>query len=106
VTRPLRRSDHIVIFPVYLDSSRTKREGRRVSRFEGVPDPRVGEIAEACAKLGLDFRTEDQAAHPRDPTVRKGVVRVRRSGSKAASLGEVVLLIRQLRVEKAEKGKG
>jgi len=96
----------MVIFPVYLDSSKTEGDGRRISKSEGVQDPRLNEIADACASLGLDCIVEANASHPREPTARRGLVRVGGGGSKGALLKKIALLIRQSRAERAEKSKG
>jgi len=102
----LRRSDRVVIFPVYLDSSKTVSDGRRVPKPEGVQDPRLNEIADACAQLGLDYTVEANASHPREPTTRRGLVRVGKGGSKRALLKKIALVIRQSRAERVEKSKG
>ena len=41
------------IYPVYFDSSRTLKEGRRVSLALAVKNPMAKELAEACASLGV-----------------------------------------------------
>lgn len=102
----MRRSDRLVIFPVYLDSSKTISDGRRIPKSEGVQDPRLNEIADACAHLGLDCTVEANASHPREPTARRGLVRVGGDGSKSALLKKIALAIRQSRAERAEKSKG
>jgi len=102
----LRRSDRVVIFPVYLDSSKTEGDGRRIPKSEGVQDPRLNEIADACARLGLEYTVEGNASHPREPTARRGLVRVGERGSKVELLRKIALLIRQSRAERAEKSKG
>jgi len=102
----LRKSENVVIFPVYIDSSKTEGGGRRIPKSAGVQDPRLNEIVDACARLGLNCIVEENASHPREPIARRGLVRVGEGGSKSALLKKVALLIRQSRAEKAEKSKG
>jgi signal recognition particle subunit SRP19 len=102
----LRRSEQVVIYPVYLDSAKTEGEGRRIPKSAGVQDPKLGEVAAACARLGLKCTVEEGASHPREPIARRGLVRVAGSGGKGALLKRIALLIRQSRAERAEKSKG
>jgi len=89
-----------------LDSSKTESDGRRIPKSEGVQDPRLNEIVDACARLGLDCIIEANASHPREPTARRGLVRVGEHGNKSALLKKIALLIRQSRTERVEKSKG
>ena len=102
----MRRSAQLVIFPVYLDSTKTQGEGRRIPRSAGVQDPKLSEIAAACARLGLDYKVEEGASHPREPVARRGLVRVVGGGGKGALLKRIALMVRQSRAERAEKSKG
>jgi len=103
--RYLRRSDRVVIFPVYIDSSKTRGEGRKVSKTKGIQSPRLSELAGACSALGYDFLVEESASHPREPTESTGVVRVLKKGRKAEMLERIAAQIKRSRSEKTEKVK-
>ncbi|KAF2103833.1 signal recognition particle, SRP19 subunit [Rhizodiscina lignyota] len=54
------------LYPVYFDSSRTRHEGRRVSKNMGVPNPLAREIVDAVAGLGVKVAFEPGKTHPKD----------------------------------------
>ncbi len=61
------------IWPVYIDSEKTKKEGRRVSKENSVPSPKLREITNAAKKLQLNPEVENQKAYSRswwEPTGR------------------------------------
>eukprot|EP01056_Protomagalhaensia_sp_Gyna25_P000403 Protomagalhaensia_sp_Gyna_25__402@NODE_118_length_5105_cov_114_513028_g92_i0_p4_GENE_NODE_118_length_5105_cov_114_513028_g92_i0NODE_118_length_5105_cov_114_513028_g92_i0_p4_ORF_typecomplete_len236_score43_40SRP19/PF01922_17/1_1e04SRP19/PF01922_17/5e25BAF1_ABF1/PF04684_13/0_016_NODE_118_length_5105_cov_114_513028_g92_i025243231 len=63
-----------IVYPHYLDSERTHKRGRRVTRSLAVPNPFPEEVAEACSQLGLRWVLEDKC-YPRDFLLR-GRIRV------------------------------
>ena len=58
------RGKRIVIYPAYLDSSLSRKEGRRVPRSLAVHNPRIEEIVKAAEELGLNPIVED-SKYPR-----------------------------------------
>ncbi len=54
----------MVIYPAYLDSTLSWREGRRVPRSLAVRNPSVEEIVKAAEELGLNPVVEE-ARYPR-----------------------------------------
>eukprot|EP01137_Pigoraptor_chileana_P034407 Opistho-2@26912 len=65
----------VCIYPVYLNSTKTVPEGRRVSRERGVRDPTCNEIRDVCNSLKLECAVEPHKCYPRDFT-QQGRVRV------------------------------
>jgi len=55
-----------VIWPAYLDASKTRSEGRRVPRDLAVDDPTVDEIAEAAQQVGYDAVIERDMTYSRE----------------------------------------
>ena len=55
-----------VIWPAYLDSALSRREGRRVARDVAVDDPTVDEIAEAVQQVGYDAVIERDKTYSRE----------------------------------------
>jgi signal recognition particle subunit SRP19 len=55
-----------VIWPAYLDATKTRAEGRRVPREGAVDEPTVDEIAEAVQQVGYDAVVERDATYPRE----------------------------------------
>lgn len=54
------------LYPIYFDASRTRAQGRRVSRGLAVANPLAGEIVNACARLRLPMLFEPGKTHPKD----------------------------------------
>ena len=50
----------IVLWPVYIDSTKSRGKGRKISKQDAVPRPRVEEIVEAAEILGLNPIVEDK----------------------------------------------
>ncbi len=53
------KGKNVIIYPAYLDSSLTRKEGRRISIEHSVKDPKPDEIAKAARNLGLDAYIEE-----------------------------------------------
>ncbi|RDW94472.1 signal recognition particle protein Sec65 [Coleophoma crateriformis] len=58
--------DFQCLYPVYFDKNRTRAEGRRVGKELAVENPVAREIANACARLGLESCFEMMKTHPKD----------------------------------------
>lgn len=54
------------LYPVYFDASRTRAEGRRVSKDLAVPNPLARELVNACRDLRLQTLFEPEKMHPKD----------------------------------------
>lgn len=53
------KNKRIVIYPAYIDSSLSRKEGRRVPKSIAVYNPRIEEIIKAAEELGLNPIVED-----------------------------------------------
>lgn len=65
-----------IIWPAYLDATRSRSDGRRVPRALAVVDPTVDEIAVAVQQVGYEPVVERDVAYPREFEPR-GRVRVK-----------------------------
>lgn len=59
-------SDWQVIYPVYFDSTRTHKEGRRVSKEMAVKNPQAHVLMHACRDIGVHVVFEAEKTHPKD----------------------------------------
>jgi len=85
----VRQQDKIIIWPAYFDSTKTRNDGRRVSRNLAVPSPRITEVKEAAEKLGLTHELVADVGYAKTPWLKTGMILVKKKGSK----GQMVLLI-------------
>lgn len=81
--------DQYVLWPIYFDRSRSRQDGRRVSRQLAVKNPSVDDVAAAAKKLELDPEVEADAAHPSRWWKQEGRVLVAQQGSKTEIVRDV-----------------
>ena len=99
------RGKRIVVWPVYIDSTASRSEGRKVPLSRAVRRPRVEEIVEAAERLGLHPEVED-ARHPRRWWEQRRRVIVDKVGSKLKTLKMIAEEIKRLREEKRRLERG
>eukprot|EP00128_Syssomonas_multiformis_P008662 Colp12_sorted_trinity150504_noHs@5807 len=63
---PSARVRWICFYPVYIDSTKTLEEGRRIAKESACRSPTCPEIFDACTKLKLPVDIEPNKAYPRD----------------------------------------
>jgi len=78
----MRKQDKLIIWPIYFDSTQTRKEGRRVPKSLAVYSPKISEIKEAAEKLGVKCELLMDVAHPKMPWLKSGVLLVRKSEPK------------------------
>lgn len=54
----------VTLYPAYFDSSRSREEGRRVSKSMAVSNPTLEELRDAVKELGYRVEVEVDTAHP------------------------------------------
>ena len=91
----------IVIWPAYLDATKPKSRGRKISRAKAVKSPRLSEIVEAARKLGLNPVVEEEKAFPSSWWEFSGRVLVDKKGGKTELLRRIAELIKEAREKKA-----
>jgi len=97
----MRKQNKIVVWPIYFDSTKTKGEGRKLPKKYAVPNPKIDEICEAIKKLGLKFEVVADAAYPKKPWRKTGVIYVEKKQPKL----KILKLIGQKLVEMKSKSR-
>ncbi len=54
-----------IIWPAYIDSTKTKHDGRKIPMVDAVESPKLREITKAADKLGLNPEIEKNKSYPR-----------------------------------------
>ena len=54
-----------IIWPVYIDSKKTKLDGRKIPMVDAVSSPKLREISKAAKKLGLNPEVEKTKSYSR-----------------------------------------
>jgi signal recognition particle subunit SRP19 len=78
----MRKQDKAIIWPAYFDAGKTRMKGRRVPKNVAVQSPRIQEIEEAAAKLGLEHELVPEKGYPKTPWHKAGMLLVEKKGSK------------------------
>jgi len=89
----MRQQDKIIIWPAYFDSTKTRNDGRRVSRNLALPSPKIIEVKEAAEKLGLMHELVADVGYAKTPWLKTGMILVKKKDSKGQT---VLLLAKQL----------
>ena len=93
----MQQNDKVVIWPVYIDSSRSRKEGRRISKKNAVSSPKLSELIEAAQKLGLNPEPKAEAAHPRIWWEKTGCILLKKKKKKSHYLLQLSQKIIQAR---------
>lgn len=71
-----------IIWPAYIDSKRTQKEGRKIPKENAVSSPKIREISRAARKLGLNPEVESDKAYSKSWWENSGRVVVDKNMSK------------------------
>ncbi|RWX72897.1 MAG: hypothetical protein Metus_0871 [Candidatus Methanosuratincola subterraneus] len=85
-----KKEGQFVVWPAYLDSSKTRSRGRMIPKEKAVESPTAEEILEACRDLSYEAQLEGEKKFPSSWWERPGRVLVSKKGGEK----KAVLLIR------------
>jgi signal recognition particle subunit SRP19 len=88
-----------IIWPAYLDSKRTKAEGRKIPKNQAVRSPKLREVTQAAKKLGLNPEVEKYKSYPPSWWEYSGRVIVDKKMGKREVLFKISNLIRGSRTK-------
>ena len=95
----MRKQDKAIIWPAYFDLGKTRKEGRRVPKNLAVQSPRLIEIQEATAKLGLQNETVADKGYPKTPWLKTGMLLVEKNTSKEQVINKIAKQLLKTRNE-------
>lgn len=95
----MRKQDKAIIWPAYFDLGKTRKEGRRVPKNLAVQSPRLIEIQEATAKLGLQNEAVADKGYPKTPWLKTGMLLVEKNTSKEQVINKIAKEILKTRNE-------
>jgi len=99
----LKQNGKMVVWPAALDSTKSRSQGRRLSKPQAIQTPRVDELENAAKKLSYDPQPSPHSALPSHWWEKSGYVLVTR-GDKARSkvLKDIAAEIRKTRSSKQQ----
>ncbi|MFH0849171.1 MAG: signal recognition particle subunit SRP19/SEC65 family protein [archaeon] len=101
----MKQPGKIVIWPHNLDSSKTRSEGRKISKSQSVPEPKLNEIETAAKIMSLQPSVTNERARPSSSWLRSGYVVVERKDGRIATLQSIVRQIARQRQLKTQPEK-
>ena len=78
----MRKLDKAIIWPIYFDCAKTRKDGRRVPKNIAVQSPKIAEIKEAADKIGLQNEVNLEAHFPKMPWAKSGMLLVEKKEAK------------------------
>lgn len=87
----------VVVWPAYIDSEKSKGEGRKIPAKSAVASPKLTEIEKAAKDLGYHLKTEHDKAYPKTWWEKSGLVRVEKKKAKTLILKEISAEIKKVR---------
>ena len=78
----MRKLDKAIIWPIYFDSSKSRKEGRRVPKNLAVQSPKIDELKQAADKLGLKNEVNLDAHFPKMPWIKTGMLLIEKKEAK------------------------
>ena len=85
----MRNRNEIALWPVYFDSTKTRREGRKIPKKLAKPHPTLEMIEKTVRNMHVPYRLVPNAAYPRLPWEKRGLILVKKVKSKNEILKEV-----------------
>ncbi|MHC1755925.1 MAG: signal recognition particle protein Srp19 [Methanosarcina sp.] len=87
----------LVIWPAYIDQTKSRSSGRIISRKNAIKEPHLNEIKEAAKQLGLNPEVEPEKAYPKTWWEVSGRVLVDDKGPKSVIAKQIALAIKKMR---------
>jgi len=78
----MRKLDKAIIWPIYFDVNKSRKDGRRIPKSQAVVSPKIAEIKEAADKLGLENEVNLEAHFPRMPWAKSGMLMIEKNEAK------------------------
>jgi signal recognition particle subunit SRP19 len=89
-----------VVWPVYIDAHKTRKEGRIIAKGDSVGAPDIKEIVRAAQELGLNPTYEDEKAYPRLWWEHKGRILIDINSAKREAIRQIARAIKASRASR------
>ncbi len=99
----MRKLDKAIIWPIYFDAAKTRKEGRRVPKSQAVQAPKILEIQQAVTKLGLKHEVNLEAHFPKNPWAKTGMLLVEKREAKEAIIKRIAKQLIKIKNQQASE---
>lgn len=97
------RTDHIILWPTYFDSRKSRATGRRVPKSLAVQEPTSEELLEVVKGLGLEAKLMSEKSYPASWWEHSGCVSVEKSLKKTKLIERVAPKLKELKQSASAK---
>jgi len=94
----------MVIWPSNLDSTKTRRSGRKIPKAQSIQSPRLEEMNEAAKTLSIDHEIVAGKSRPVSWWEKGGYLIVAKSTPKSTVIHSLASEVRKLRTSREKKG--
>jgi signal recognition particle subunit SRP19 len=101
----LKLQGKIIVWPANLDSSKSRKEGRKLTKAAALQAPRLEEINEAANRLSLEAEIEPGKSRPGAWWEKDGYLILPMKGERPHLLHSLSSEIRKMRAAKASQEK-
>jgi signal recognition particle subunit SRP19 len=95
----MQKQDKFIIWPAYFDQTKTRKNGRRVTKSLAVQHPKIAEVTMAVEKLGLKHEVAAEAGYTKTPWLKTGKILVEKKGSKEQVIRKIANQLLKVRSE-------
>ena len=95
----------IVVWPANLDSTKTRKTGRKLARGYAVQSPKLEELHEASKRLALEAEPTTGKARPSSWWEKLGYMTINKKGNRTAILRSLAEEVKQIRRARAASEK-
>jgi signal recognition particle subunit SRP19 len=99
----MRKLDNqAIIWPIYFDANKSRKEGRRTAKNCAVIAPKIFEIQQAAEKLGLRNEVNLEAHFPKTPWAKTGMLIVEKKEPKEAIIQKMAKQLVKIKSQQAQ----
>ena len=82
-------AERMVVWPVNIDSQKSRKDGRKISGKYAIPSPTLKEISGAAKRLNLNPLIEEDKAYPKEWWEVSGRVQIDKNRPRSILLKEI-----------------
>jgi signal recognition particle subunit SRP19 len=101
----MRKLDKSIIWPIYFDQAKTRKQGRRIPKNQAVQSPKIAEIQLAADKLGLKNEVNLDAHFPKMPWTKMGMLFVEKKEAKEAIIKKIAKQLVKIKSQQQQPAK-
>ncbi len=94
------KGKYVVIWPSNIDSTKSRRKGRKIPLKDAIKSPKKEELVEAARELGILVNFEEDKKYPKNWFSETGRLIVRKVQGKTETLKKIARKIAEIRTKR------